>query len=165
MTTEHSRPSKDRQIERATFERRREPCDDLRDRYVRALGVYLTTWREEPVEGRTDQELHAMLDWFHTGDEWGDCLKQQTPIAKERTRMTALFAKRDTLERRLDDGYAKIDAGIAAGKDASSWEDFWIELLREYEDVEKEIAAVVVSRDTVVIESENDDRDDDNELG
>lgn len=39
----------------------------------------------------------------------------------------------DTLERRLNDGYARIDQALAQGNDVSAWEDFWIELLHQYE--------------------------------
>jgi len=38
-----------------------------------------------------------------------------------------------TLERRLDDGYQRIEQGIADGIDVSRWEEFWIDLLRQYE--------------------------------
>ncbi len=38
-----------------------------------------------------------------------------------------------SLERRLDDGYARIEQAIARGEDVTSWEAFWIDLLRQYE--------------------------------
>ena len=38
-----------------------------------------------------------------------------------------------SLERRLDDGYRRIDSARLAGEDITAWEDFWIELLRQYE--------------------------------
>jgi hypothetical protein len=38
-----------------------------------------------------------------------------------------------TLERRLDDGYARIEQALAQGEDVTAWEDFWIELLHQYE--------------------------------
>jgi hypothetical protein len=41
--------------------------------------------------------------------------------------------RRATLERRLDDGYQRIDAALKDGQDVDRWEDFWIGLLREYE--------------------------------
>ena len=37
------------------------------------------------------------------------------------------------LVRRLDDGYQRIDAALADGQDIGRWEDFWLELLLEYE--------------------------------
>lgn len=46
-----------------------------------------------------------------------------------------------TLERRLDDGYRRIDQGIADGVDVANWEEFWIDLLRQYEVLSDEIAA------------------------
>ena len=51
-----------------------------------------------------------------------------------------LMARRDhirtrhqVLERRLEDGYQRIDELLRAGGDATAWEDFWIQLLTEYE--------------------------------
>jgi len=38
-----------------------------------------------------------------------------------------------TLERRLDDGYARIEHARSLGQDITAWEDFWIDLLRQYE--------------------------------
>lgn len=38
-----------------------------------------------------------------------------------------------TLEARLDDGYWRIEQARARGEDVSAWEDFWIDLLRQYE--------------------------------
>jgi len=38
-----------------------------------------------------------------------------------------------TLERRLNDGYARIEQALTQGEDVTAWEDFWIELLRHYE--------------------------------
>ncbi|MGN6033399.1 MAG: hypothetical protein ACTHQE_17235 [Thermomicrobiales bacterium] len=46
-----------------------------------------------------------------------------------------------TLERRLDDGYRRIDQGIADGLDVSHWEEFWIDLLRQYEIVADQLTA------------------------
>jgi hypothetical protein len=41
--------------------------------------------------------------------------------------------RRESLARRLEDGYRRIDQAIAAGEDVAEWERFWIRLLREYE--------------------------------
>jgi hypothetical protein len=51
--------------------------------------------------------------------------------------------RRRSLERRLDDGYRRIDQAALAGGDVSEWESFWIKLLGEYEDVcrESDLAA------------------------
>jgi hypothetical protein len=38
-----------------------------------------------------------------------------------------------TLERRLDEGYARIEEAIARGEDVTAWESFWIDLLHRYE--------------------------------
>lgn len=37
------------------------------------------------------------------------------------------------LEERLDDGYRRIEAGQRVGSDVDQWEDFWIDLLHQYE--------------------------------
>ena len=39
------------------------------------------------------------------------------------------------LERRLEDGYRRIEAAKLDGDDISAWETFWIDLLRQYEAV------------------------------
>ena len=47
----------------------------------------------------------------------------------------ALEAHRDSLYRRLELGYTRIERGLAEGSDVTTWEDFWVALLREYERV------------------------------
>lgn len=39
------------------------------------------------------------------------------------------------LVRRLEDGYARIEEAKLRGIDIRAWEDFWLQLLDEYEDV------------------------------
>ncbi|MGH2613626.1 MAG: hypothetical protein ACRDJC_00155 [Thermomicrobiales bacterium] len=50
-----------------------------------------------------------------------------------------LDARQSSLERRLDDGYRRIDEAALAGADVFEWESFWIRLLGEYEDVCREL--------------------------
>lgn len=38
-----------------------------------------------------------------------------------------------TLERRLADGYARIEDARVRGQDVTAWEAFWIDLLHQYE--------------------------------
>lgn len=45
-----------------------------------------------------------------------------------------------SLERRLEDGYLRIEDAQRAGQDTSSWEDFWIQLLRQYESLVDDVA-------------------------
>ena len=45
------------------------------------------------------------------------------------------FTRRRVLEQRLDDGYRRIEEARLNQLDVRAWEDFWIELLREYERV------------------------------
>lgn len=49
--------------------------------------------------------------------------------------MAELEAKRDQLIDRLDQGASKIQQARDEGRDVSSWEDFWIQLLRSYEQI------------------------------
>jgi uncharacterized coiled-coil DUF342 family protein len=54
----------------------------------------------------------------------------------ERTDAIArLTKKRAEYVKRLDDGAAKIEEARSQGKDVTSWEDYWLQLLRQYEAV------------------------------
>jgi hypothetical protein len=44
------------------------------------------------------------------------------------------------LERRLDDGYARIEQAKLAGVDTAAWEEFWVKLLLEYQAICDELA-------------------------
>ncbi len=46
-----------------------------------------------------------------------------------------LLSQLSMLERRLEDGYRRIDIAQDDGKDVAAWESFWIELLHQYEAV------------------------------
>ena len=46
-----------------------------------------------------------------------------------------LMEKRDEYVERLDIGAAKIEEARSQGKDVTLWEDYWIQLLRQYEAV------------------------------
>ena len=52
----------------------------------------------------------------------------------------ALEDERDSLCRRLEQGYAKIERGLAEGRDVGDWEELWIALLRVYERICDELA-------------------------
>jgi hypothetical protein len=57
--------------------------------------------------------------------------------------ITRIHAEADTalelLERRLVDGYARIDEARMLGEDVTAWEDFWIDLLHQYESLHDEL--------------------------
>jgi hypothetical protein len=53
----------------------------------------------------------------------------------------SLDRRRQSLVRRLDDGYQRIDQAVSSGADVAAWETFWIDLLREYESVYDELLA------------------------
>ena len=59
----------------------------------------------------------------------GSTHRHGEPIAIRRSADHKLRA----LERRLDDGYRRIGNAHISGQDISTWEDFWIDLLRQYE--------------------------------
>lgn len=50
-------------------------------------------------------------------------------------RVVDIAERRQALERRLDDGYLRIEEALRAGVDVSTWEDFWFQLLADYEGV------------------------------
>jgi hypothetical protein len=56
-----------------------------------------------------------------------------TALAGHQASPTADLTTLQALERRLDDGYARIEEALARGEDVSAWESFWIDLLHVYE--------------------------------
>lgn len=50
---------------------------------------------------------------------------EQLPAARE--------ARMEILESRLADGYQRIESALSRGEDVQVWEEFWISLLRSYE--------------------------------
>ena len=55
--------------------------------------------------------------------------ERQSQVALEEVQTTSLRV----LEQRLDDGYRRIESGQLLGADVTQWEDFWIDLLHQYE--------------------------------
>ncbi len=53
----------------------------------------------------------------------------------------AMEAEMQRLLFRLEDGFEKIARAAANGDDVSRWEDVWIELLSEYEQLHNQMAA------------------------
>lgn len=51
------------------------------------------------------------------------------PVLRSKARSNPLRI----LEQRLSDGYTRIEQAMAMGEDVTAWEDFWIELLHQYE--------------------------------
>jgi hypothetical protein len=46
-----------------------------------------------------------------------------------------LEQRASVLYLRLEDGYARIERALDDGEDITRWEDLWLRLLREYEQV------------------------------
>lgn len=57
------------------------------------------------------------------------------PLDPKATETPELARHRDSLYTRLETGYERIERVIAAGDSPKAWENFWIDLLREYERV------------------------------
>ncbi len=51
------------------------------------------------------------------------------------------MARQEMLARRLEDGYRRIEQALADGTDVRAWEDFWLQLLAEYETVCEDLQA------------------------
>ena len=62
--------------------------------------------------------------------------RQTEAQRQEQMKLVAkLVEKRDEYVERLDVGAAKIEEARSQGKDVSTWEDYWIQLLHQYEAV------------------------------
>lgn len=61
------------------------------------------------------------------------------------TEATTLEGRRDALYKRLETGYERIEREMKTGDkgEAHRWEDVWLQLLAEYEDVSKQIQRAV----------------------
>lgn len=59
-----------------------------------------------------------------------------------RDEMAHLSAKRDLLVGRLENGSRQIEELRSAGTDVDAWEEYWIRLLRQYEQVCDELERV-----------------------
>ena len=46
----------------------------------------------------------------------------------------------ERLERRLEDGYARIEQAKLDGIDTAAWEEFWVKLLLDYQAICDELA-------------------------
>jgi hypothetical protein len=49
--------------------------------------------------------------------------------------ITSRMSEAALLERRLEDGYARIEEAKLSGADTTAWEAFWVKLLLEYQSV------------------------------
>lgn len=61
------------------------------------------------------------------------------PTLERLAEINQLEERRDKLKERLDIGAERINEARDKGKDVREWEDFWIGLLRQYEQVCKEL--------------------------
>jgi transposase len=56
--------------------------------------------------------------------------KRRAPIS-----ITTKRSEADVLRQRLESGYERIELARQSGIDTRTWEDFWVNLLHEYEAV------------------------------
>jgi transposase len=56
--------------------------------------------------------------------------KRNAPIS-----ITTKRSEADVLRQRLESGYERIELARQSGIDTRTWEDFWVNLLHEYEAV------------------------------
>lgn len=66
--------------------------------------------------------------------------EQHTATQPLAGRRATILDRRSSLERRLEDGFVRIDRALAAGADVRAWEAFWLQLLEEYEGICDELA-------------------------
>ncbi len=74
-----------------------------------------------------------------------DAVNGSAPARAERPRsrmvaITDIEGQLVLLERRLDDGYRRIEQAHSAGQETSAWDSFWIELLHQYESLADDLA-------------------------
>lgn len=62
------------------------------------------------------------------------------PLVERNGERDARERQRDVLHQRLENGYRKIEQGLAEGRDMATWEDLWLALLYEYERVCDDLA-------------------------
>jgi hypothetical protein len=63
------------------------------------------------------------------------------PGQKQATSPETIEDRVARLELRLQDGFSRIGEAMSHGIEVDNWERHWIELLREYESLEDELAA------------------------
>jgi flagellin-specific chaperone FliS len=68
--------------------------------------------------------IDDMLERIH----WSRRMAKMSPLRKAN-----LIQNVRQLERRLNDGWDRINQAEQRGDDAEAWIDFWIELLHQYE--------------------------------
>lgn len=62
--------------------------------------------------------------------------KTAAPVASDLSVDVAdLERRRQALYLRLEDGYQRIEHALQAGHDVTRWEEFWVQLLAEYESI------------------------------
>jgi hypothetical protein len=65
-----------------------------------------------------------------------DSAEEAARLQQERLELiAALEVKRNELIERLDKGAARIEDSRTQGRDVSEWEDYWVQLLRNYEKI------------------------------
>lgn len=93
----------------------------------------------EPEVVEEEEALPALKPRNRAAQAQAEAARQranQEAATREQQRLqdiAELEMKRDELVERLDKGAARIEDARAKGKDVQEWEDYWIQLLRHYE--------------------------------
>ena len=90
------------------------------------------------VDQRSDEERKTRRHDASRGLQSGgrdDDREAEIRHQERQQTITRLMEKRDEYVERLDIGAAKIEEARGQGKDVTLWEDYWIQLLRQYEAV------------------------------
>ena len=91
--------------------------------------MFVSTDEGDPMPGRRSSYRHAAIE-------------PTTAVDPEIAHDSDPFTRRRVLEQRLDDGYRRIEEARLNQLDVRAWEDFWIQLLREYERVCDELGSL-----------------------
>ena len=69
--------------------------------------------------------------------------RQQPRPIHARLELTPADSRQRALAGRLEDGYGRIDQALREGADIAAWEEFWVQLLHQYEAVcdDRQLAA------------------------
>ncbi len=91
---------------------------------------------ERPVEDSTLNELEFEGSTMKQTSRKAQPNREAEIRHQERQQnINRLMEKRDEYVERLDMGAAKIEEARSQGKDVTLWEDYWIQLLHQYEAV------------------------------
>lgn len=89
------------------------------------------------------EALEILKAWEAANPEFLDFLQVgvESIISRRNKSRENLETARDRLYENLEKGYDKISKGLAEGKDVTDWEEFWVNILNEYQRVCEELTS------------------------